>query len=81
MAALVVLTICAANPANEPDDPAKQPMIALTVNEIRRLVNTLIIRPIHDVTHRLRWSDWRRQHQARARRAHYARRLNHQPQP
>jgi hypothetical protein len=56
-------------------------MIALTVNEIRRLINALIIQPIHDLDHRLRWSDWRRQHQARARRAHHARRLSLEIQP
>jgi hypothetical protein len=56
-------------------------MIALTVNEIRRLINLLIIPPIRDLNHRLRWSDWRREHQARARRAHYARRLSLEFQP
>ncbi|MBM0236267.1 hypothetical protein JNW88_02385 [Micromonospora sp. ATA32] len=31
-------------------------MIKLTVNEVRRLINTFIIRPISDLAHRLRWS-------------------------
>ncbi len=81
MAALAVLTICAADAASEPDEPVKQPMIALTVNEIRRLINMLVIQPIRDLAHRLRWSAWRRQHQARARQAHYARRLSLKLQP
>ncbi|MYV47151.1 hypothetical protein GT031_16555 [Streptomyces sp. SID2888] len=28
-------------------------------------------RPAHDLAHRLRWSQWPRQHQARARTSHY----------
>jgi SRSO17 transposase len=75
LAALAVLTICAADSRNQPDDPTRQTMIGLTVNEIRRLINTLIIRPVRDLIHRLHWSGWRRQHQHRARRAHYQRRL------
>lgn len=81
MAALAVLTICAADAADEPHEPEQQSMIALTVNEIRRLINVLIIQPIRDLNHHLRWSDWRRHHQARARRAHYTRRLNLELQP
>ena len=56
-------------------------LIALTVNEIRRLINLLIILPARDLAHRLRWSLWRRRHQAQARRAHYQRRLNLELQP
>ncbi len=76
MAALAVLAICTADSRDRHDDPSRQTMIELTVNEIRRLINTLIIKPIRDLTHRLHWSGWRRQHQLRARRAHYTRRLN-----
>jgi hypothetical protein len=79
LAALAVLTICAAT--TETDDPTDTGMIKLTVNEIRRLINTLILRPIRDLTYRLRWSYWRRRHQARARQAHYTRRLNLELQP
>ena len=79
LAALAVLAICAADAAtNEPDDPD---LIPLTVNEIRRLINTYIIRPIRSLAHRLHWSQWRRRHQARARRSHYTRRLNLELQP
>jgi len=55
--------------------------IELTVNEIRRLINVLQIRPTRSIAYRLRWSNWRRRHQERARRAHYARRLNLELQP
>jgi len=80
LAALAVLAICAAD-ARTADRPAQPDMIELTVNEISRLINILIIRPIRSVTYRLRWSNWRRRHQARARRAHYARRLTLELQP
>ncbi len=50
----------------EPDD-----LIPLTCNEIQHLFATLIARPVHETTHRMRWSQWRRRHQARARRGHY----------
>ncbi|SCF18096.1 hypothetical protein GA0070558_13949, partial [Micromonospora haikouensis] len=78
LAALAVLAICAADAAAEPTDTG---MIKLTVNEIRRLINTLILHQNPDLNHCLRWSDWRRRHQARARQAHYTRRLNLEPQP
>ena len=55
--------------------------VVSAVNEIRRLINTLIIEPVRDLIHRLHWSGWRRQHQARARRAHHARRLTLELQP
>ncbi|WP_433529189.1 IS701 family transposase [Micromonospora sp. CA-263727] len=80
MAALAVLAICAAD-ARTTDRPAPPNMIELTTNEIRRLINVLLIRPTHSIAHRLHWSNWRRRHQARARRAHYARRLNLETQP
>lgn len=79
LAALAVLAICAADAADQ--DPADTALIKLTVNEIRRLINACIIRPISDLAHRLHWSNWRRRHQARARRAHYTRRLNLELQP
>jgi hypothetical protein len=50
-------------------------MIALTAAEARRLFN-LSARLTHDQEHHQHWSDWRRAHQARARRCHYNRRLN-----
>ncbi|MEV0730498.1 IS701 family transposase [Polymorphospora sp. NPDC050346] len=77
LAALAVLTICAADATDKTDTG----LIKLTVNEIRRLINALIITPIRDPAHRLHWSHWRRRHQARARRSHYTRRLNPEHKP
>ena len=54
-------------------------LIPLTVPEVRRLLCRLLCRlvwatePLPDPV--LRWSRWRRRHQARARRSHYRRRL------
>lgn len=80
LAALAILAICAAQ-TSPTSDHGQPDMIRLTINEIRRLMNALLIRPIRDLAHRLSWSQWRRRHQARARRAHYARRLNLELQP
>lgn len=80
LAALAVLAICAAD-ARSADSPAQPDMIDLTLNEIRRLINALLIRPTRSIAYRLRWSNWRRRHQAQARRAHYAHRLNLELQP
>jgi SRSO17 transposase len=80
IAALAVLAICAAD-ARTADRGTQPDMIELTVNEIRRLINVLLIRPTRSIAYRLRWSNWRRRHQARARQAHYARRLTLEPPP
>ncbi|MEV0723785.1 hypothetical protein AB0I37_13500 [Micromonospora purpureochromogenes] len=62
LAALTVLAICAADAATDgADDPTDTKLIKLTVNEVRRLINTFIIQPIRDLAHRLRWSQWRHQ--------------------
>jgi hypothetical protein len=45
--------------------------IPLSVPELRRLVHTLDAPP-QERQHRRRWSTWRRQHQARAKRCHTA---------
>ena len=46
-------------------------LIPVTVPELLRLVrDTVIPPPRRDRAHRLRWSDWRRRHQHRARQAH-----------
>ena len=44
----------------------------LTVPEIRHLVICLVWHLTPDPDQILRWSHWRRRHQARARRCHYA---------
>ena len=37
------------------------------INEIQHLFAAVVARPVEDLSHRLRWSAWRRRHQARAR--------------
>ena len=49
-------------------------MIALTCNEVRHLLVTAIM-PAPHWGHRIRWSRWRRRHQATAKRLHYQRQL------
>jgi hypothetical protein len=80
MLALAILTILTAITAppdgTDPHRYARQPgPVALTTSEIRRLLNALIIGPVHSLAHLLHWSNWRRRHQTAARRAHYLRRL------
>jgi len=54
--------------------PTPDGLIPLTCNEIHHLFNVLITQPISNLWHRMRWSTWRRQHQHRAKTAHYQRR-------
>ncbi|WP_378733282.1 hypothetical protein [Nocardia brasiliensis] len=49
-------------------------LIASTRNEIRHLFAVIIITPIRTITYRLHWSNWRRQHQHRARTSPYQQR-------
>lgn len=70
--ALAVLTILA---AQQPD--ADPEIIALTVVEIRRLLNAFVLTTPLPPEHILHWSTWRRTSQARARRSHYQHRLDH----
>jgi SRSO17 transposase len=71
MLAAAFLTITAA--AEHASGPPPDGQIPLTRNEISHLFATLIIWPLRDLWHRLRWSDWRRRHQHRARTCHYQR--------
>ncbi|WP_438804444.1 IS701 family transposase [Nocardia noduli] len=71
MLAHAFLTVSA---ITHPTDPALPDLIALTRNEIRHLLTTLVLTPIHNLGYRMRWSHWRRRHQYRARRSHYQRR-------
>jgi hypothetical protein len=75
MLALAILAAAAAasRPAT-PDQPDCNAEIALTVPEVRRLINATLTAPAAGVAHLLRWSMWRRKVQARARRSHYLRR-------
>jgi SRSO17 transposase len=54
-----------------PPDPGSG-LIPLTRNEIRRLL-TAAVTSTQQASHILRWSTWRRRHQARARASHYRR--------
>lgn len=67
---LAVMAATQSSPQGEHD------LIALTLNEIRRLFSALIDAvddAVHAISHRLHWSRWRRRHQARARACHYRR--------
>jgi hypothetical protein len=60
-AALAVLATCAADAAasdhgRHQPQPTDTGLIKLTVNEVRRLINTFIIRPICNLARRLHWS-------------------------
>jgi SRSO17 transposase len=59
--------------------PAPLGLIPVTCNEVQHLFAALIAQPVIDMGHRLRWSDWRRRHQARARTCHYRRQAARQP--
>jgi SRSO17 transposase len=54
--------------------PPPSGLIGLPCNEVQHLFATLAARPAGDLGHRLRWSVWRRRHQARA--CHYQRQAN-----
>src|SRR5215203_5283900 len=56
--------------------PPPSELIGLTCNEVQHLLAALLARPAGDHGHRLRWSLWRRRHQARARTCHYQRQAN-----
>jgi SRSO17 transposase len=68
-AAFLTITAAAEHAAGAPPDG----QIPLTRNEIGHLFATLITWPLRDLWHRLRWSNWRRRHQYRARTCHYQR--------
>jgi len=61
-----------------PDDAHGPALISFTRHEIRRLLAAALA-PIHRLEHILRWSHWRRQHQARARASHYQRQAAEEP--
>ncbi|MCX6465462.1 MAG: IS701 family transposase [Pseudonocardiales bacterium] len=70
MIAYALLAVIAART----DQPAETGLIALTCNEIRRLLTVLIIEPARGIACPLAWSNWRRRHQYRAKISHYRRR-------
>lgn len=59
--------------------PAPDGLIALTCNEIRRLLVSSVIEPGRSLACPLAWSRWRRHHQHRARTSHYQRQEAAQP--
>jgi hypothetical protein len=58
--------------------PTPAGLIGLTCYELQHLFAALLAVPVSDYGHRLRWSAWRRRHQARARTCHYQRQATHQ---
>ncbi len=69
MAAHALLAVLAAT--ERAHDPAPAGLIALTCNEIARLLNRLVIDPARRIADALTWTHWRRRHQHRARTSHY----------
>jgi SRSO17 transposase len=59
--------------------PSPAGLIPMTCNELQHLFAALAARSTRGVGHRLRWSVWRRRHQARARTCHYRRQAARQP--
>jgi SRSO17 transposase len=81
--AMLALAILAILTATQPTTTGKASTnlpepgpIALTVNEMRRLLSALALSQPHPIEHVLHWSNWRRRHQGRAQHSHYKRRLN-----
>jgi SRSO17 transposase len=72
MTAHALLAVIAAN--EHADRPTLTGMIPLTCNEIRRLLTVLVLEPRRRRACPRAWSNWRRQHQHRARTCHYQRR-------
>jgi hypothetical protein len=77
MLALAFLTVLAATARARQQAPAG--LIGLTRNELQHLFAALVAVGVADLGHRLRWSVWRRRHQARARVCHYQRQAAQQP--
>ena len=71
--AMLALTFLSIAAATEHTSPPPDDQIPLTRNEIAALFSTLIIDPVNDARHRLRWSTWRRRRQHRAKTCHYQR--------
>jgi hypothetical protein len=71
MLAHALLAVIAAN--EHTTRPAPDGLIALTCNEIRRLLTVLVVEPGRVLASPEIWSTWRRRHQHRARTSHYQR--------
>ncbi|MFE7403213.1 hypothetical protein [Streptomyces sp. NPDC057557] len=84
MLALAFLTALAADAAPERPADAHHPAhsrdpIALTVPEIRHLLAAVFNPPAATAKKMLHWFNWRRRHQATARRSHHRRRTASDP--
>jgi SRSO17 transposase len=77
MLAHAFLTVVAAT--ERARESASTGWISLTCNEVQHLFTTLVITPTINTAHRLRFSNWRRHHQHRARQAHYQRQTTREP--
>ena len=76
MLAYAFLVVGAATDGWRVRHPPPLGLIPLTCNEVQHLFAAVACRPAGDRGHRLRWSAWRRRHQARARACHYRRQAN-----
>jgi SRSO17 transposase len=73
MLAHAVLAVIAAHERRQ-HVHASPALVPLSVNEIRHLFAKLVTNTVRAISHWINWSQWRRQHQHRARTSHYARR-------
>ena len=76
--AMIAHALLAVLAAQTDHPPAEGGLIAMTCNEVRRLLTVLIIEPARALACPLSWSHWRRRHQYRAKISHYQRR-GHEP--
>lgn len=74
IAAHAFLAVAAAATSRRSND-----LIAITVNELRRLFHALIIDPARRIADVIAWSIYRRRHQATAKTSHYARQALTEP--
>jgi SRSO17 transposase len=73
--AMLAVAFLAVTTATEKDHtPAPAGLIPLTLSELRRLFDALVLGATATPEHILQWSTWRRRHQATARDHHYRRR-------
>jgi len=74
LAMLAIAFLAVTTAAQRQKDTSSDELIATTVNELRRLFDALLLGKTATVEHILKWSIWRRKHQATAHRCHYKRR-------
>jgi hypothetical protein len=74
MLALAVLVTAASNEQPEHHDPRHDELVPVSVGEFRRLILAAQLTDELTYTAAIRWSWWRRRHQATARKSHYKRR-------